>query len=77
MLVTPILIGSLGTVTKRISKGIGRLENKRMSGEYPNYRIVEIGQNTEIYSRDLRKLILTENPVKVHLLTLMGKTQME
>ena len=31
----------------RISTNTGGLENKRMSGDHPNYSIIEIGQNTE------------------------------
>ena len=29
-----------------LDKGTGRVGNKRMSGDYPNYSIIEIGQNT-------------------------------
>ena len=42
--VIPIVIGALGTVTKGFMQGLG---NKRTSGDYPNYRFIEIGQNTE------------------------------
>ena len=34
----------------------GGLGNKRMSGDHPNYSIIEIGQNTEKSPRDLRRL---------------------
>ena len=30
-----------------LSKRAGRVRNRRMSGDYPNYSIVEVGQNTE------------------------------
>ena len=43
----PIVIGFLGTVTKRINKGTRGHENKKSSGDHPNYCIIEIGQNTE------------------------------
>ena len=39
----PISIGALGTVTKELVSGTGGHENKRMSGDHPNYGIVEIG----------------------------------
>ena len=35
------------------------LENKRTSGDYPNYYIIEIGQNTEKSPGDLRRLAVT------------------
>ena len=38
----PIIIGTLGTVTKGLLKGLEDLE-MRTSGDHPNYRIIEIG----------------------------------
>ena len=32
---------------ERIIKGIGRLGDRRASGDHPNYRIIENDQNTE------------------------------
>ena len=46
-----------------------------MSGDYPNYRIVEICQNTEKSPGDLRKLALIHTSVKNHWLMLLWKTQ--
>ena len=37
---------------------------------------MENGQNTEKSPGDLRRLAVTQNPVKDHQLMLMGKTQM-
>ena len=68
--VIPILIGPLGTVTKRLVKRTLGLGNKRTSGEHPNYSIVEISQNTEKCPGDLR-LVVT--PVKDHQLILRKK----
>ena len=48
-----------------IGSGTGRLGNKRTSGDHPNYSIVEIGQNTEKRPGDLRKLAVTQPPVKM------------
>ena len=59
---------------QRIIKGTGGLENKRTSGDHPNYYIIENGQNTENSSGDSRRLAVTQNPVKDHQLTLMWKT---
>ena len=56
MTIITILIGALGTVTKE-SGGIG---NKKTSGDYPNYSTIEIGQNTEKSSGDLRRLAVTQ-----------------
>ena len=39
---------------QRIDKGTGGLRKKRTRGDYPNYTIVEIGQNTENSPGDLR-----------------------
>ena len=50
-----------------VKRTIG-LENKRTRGDNPNYSIVEIGQNSEKSSEDLKKLV-TQPPVKDHQLT--------
>ena len=44
-----------------------------MSGDNPNNSIAEIGQNTEKNLGDLRRLVVTQTPVKDYQLTLMGK----
>ena len=114
--IIPIVIGTFGTVTKGLLKGLedfeirGRvktikttallrtariprrvletwadllslktqvLRNKRMSGDHPNYSISDNGQNPEKSPGDLRRLAVTQSPVKDHELTLMWKTLME
>ena len=70
----PIVIGTFGTVIKRIIKGHGGLGNKRMSGDHRNHYIIENGQNTEKSPGDLRKHAVTQTPMKSHHLTLMRKT---
>ena len=70
--IIPIVIGAFGTVTKET----GRLGSWRTSGDHPNYYIIENGQNTEKSPGDLRRLAVTQAPVKNHQLTLMGKTLM-
>ena len=49
---------------KRLTKGTGRLRNQRIRGDHPNYCVVEIGQNTEKSSGDLRRLTVTQTPVE-------------
>ena len=44
----------------------GGLGNKRTSGDNPNCIIVAIGQNTEKSPGDLKRLVVTQTPVKVH-----------
>ena len=56
---------------QRIYKGTGGLGNKRMSGDHPNYCIIEIGQNSKKSPGDLRRFVVTQTPVKDHQLTLM------
>ena len=59
---------------QRIIKGTGRLEHRRTSGDHPNYNIIENAQNTEKSPEDLRRLDVTQNPVKDQQLKLMWKT---
>ena len=47
-----------------------------MSGDHPNNSNIENGQNTEKCPGDLRRLAVTQTPVKNHRLTLMGKSVM-
>ena len=71
--VIPIVIGAHGRVTKGLQQGLEDLEikrNKRTSLDHLNYSIVEIGQNTEKSPEDLRRLAVTQTPVKDHQLTL-------
>ena len=77
--IIPIVIGAFGTVTKellRIIKGPGRFRSWRASGDHLNNSIIENGQNTEKSPGDLRRLAVTQSPVKDHQLTLMWKTLM-
>ena len=50
-------------------KGTGRVENQRKNPDHPDYRMVEIGQNTEKSPGNLRNLAVT--PVKNHQQTLV------
>ena len=70
--IIPIVIGAFGTVTKGLLKGLTRgLGSWRTSGDHPNDSITENGQNTKKSPTDLRRLAVTQTPVKNHRLTLM------
>ena len=45
---------------KRITKGTGGLGSYRTRGDYPNYYIIENGQNTEKSPGNLRRLAVTQ-----------------
>ena len=59
-----------------IDKGTGRFRNKRKCGDHSNNCIIEIVRNTEKSPGDLKRLAVTQTPVKNHL-KLMGKTLKE
>ena len=58
---------------QRIIKGTGWFGNKKISGDHPNYYIIENGLITEKSPADLR-LALSQTPVKDHQLTPMWET---
>ena len=67
MTIIPIEIGAFATVTRGLLKGLEDLEIKgRM-----DYHIIENSQNTEKSPGDLRRLVITQTPVKDHQLKLM------
>ena len=55
----------------RIDRGTGVSGNKNLSGNHPNYKIIEIAQNTEKSLRGLCRLVVNQNPVRNHQVTLM------
>ena len=71
--IKPIVIGALGTVTKRISTRSGGLGNYRTGGDHQNYCIIEIGENTEKSPGDLRRLVVIQTLVRNHQLMLVWK----
>ena len=73
MVVIPMIIGALRMVPKSLVREFGRVRNWRTCRDHPNYSIVEIGQNTEKSLSDLRRLAVTQTPVKDHKLTLVWK----
>ena len=58
---------------KDFGSGTGSLGDKRMRGDHSDYSIIEIGQNTEKSLGDLRRLVVTQTPVKDYQLRLVGK----
>ena len=58
---------------QRIIKGTVGLVHKRTSGDHPNYYIIENGLNTEKNPGNPKRLVVTQTPVKYHLLTLIWK----
>ena len=75
----PIVIGAFGKVTKGLLKGLEDLEvGERVEIiQTTNYYNIKNGQNTEKSPGDLRRLAVTQTPVKDYLLTLMQKTLKE
>ena len=63
VMVTPIVIGALGTVTKELLQELEDLEIRGQQ-ETPKYLMDEIGQNTKKSPEDLRRLDVTQTPVK-------------
>ena len=57
-----------------IIEGTEGLGNERVSGDHPNNYIIENGQNTEKSPENLRRLAVTQTPLKDNQLTLMWKT---
>ena len=73
VIIIPIVIGAFGTITKWLLKGLGSWWT---SGDHPNNWITENSQNTEKNPGDLRRLAVTQTPVKDHQLMLIWKTLM-
>ena len=72
--IIPIVIGAFGTVTKGLFSG--RFGSWRPSRDHPNNSIIENGQYTEKSPGDLRRLAVTQSPMKDHQMSLMWKTLM-
>ena len=75
--IMPVVISCVWNSNKRITKGTGGLGSWRMSGDHPNYNIAENGQNTEMSSGDVRRLAVTQTPVKDHQLNVDVKNSNE
>ena len=60
----PVVVGTLGTVPKRLGKGTGRARNQKTSRDYLYYSIGKIGQNIDTSPADLRRLAVSQTQVK-------------
>ena len=58
---------------QRIDKGMGGLGNERTNVDHPNINIIKIDQNTKNSPGDLRRLAITQTPVRNYQLTLSVK----
>ena len=56
---------------QRIGKETGRAKNRETSIDYLNYSITKVGNNTEKSPRDLRRLAVSQSPVRNYQLTLV------
>ena len=77
LMVIPIVNGALVQSSKELEDfgtGTVGLGNKRTIGDHLNYSIVDIGQNTEESSGDLRILAVNQTLVRNHRLMLVWKT---
>ena len=57
-----VVTGTLGIILKRFLKELVDLE----SGDHRDYSIIKIGQNSQKSPGDLRRLAVTQTPVKNH-----------
>ena len=56
---------------QKLNKGSGRVGYQWTFRDHPNYSIAKIGQNTEKSPGGLRRLAVTQTPVKDHQLKLI------
>ena len=66
--VIPFVIGVIRTNPRGLVKKMEDLEIRR---DHADYSIIKIGQNTEKSPGDLRRLTVSQTPVKTHRLTLV------
>ena len=69
--IVPIVIGAFGTISKGLLKA---LEDLEVCGRGETIQMTENGQNAKKSPGDLRRLAVTQTPVKNYQLTLMWKT---
>ena len=64
--VIPIVVGALGTVPKGLEKSLENLEIRGRIEDHPEHCTAAICQNTQKSPGDLRRLAVTQTPVKDH-----------
>ena len=57
--------------SKRLDKGSGTVGNRDTNGDNPKYSIVEISHRTEKIPENLKRLAVSQTPVKDYPLTLV------
>ena len=62
---------------KMIGKGTGKIGNQKTSRNHPSYSFVKISQNIEKSPGDLRRIAVSQTPVKDHELALVGKKNLQ
>ena len=67
----PIVIGAFGTVTKGLLKGLEDFEVRGRVETIQTTALLKTWQITEESLRDLKRLAVTQSPMKDHQLTLM------
>ena len=77
VMIIPIVTGAFGAVTKGLLKGEEDLEFGGLVETIQTTALLKNGQNTEKSPGNLRRLAVSQTPVKNHLLTLMWKTPKE
>ena len=71
--VIPIVISALEIIPKGLVKGLRDLEIRGQVETIQTKNIIKIGQNTEKSPGDLKRLAVTQTPIKDHQLMLMWK----
>ena len=71
MIITRVVIWCVQYSHQRFVARTEALGNLRTSEDHQNDSIVEIGQNTDKSPGDMRRLTVTQTPVKNHQLTLV------
>ena len=66
--IVPIVIGAFGTINKGLLKG---LEDLEVGGRVETIQMTALLRTARILRRVLRRLAVTQTPVKNHQLTLM------
>ena len=74
--VIPIVIGVLGTIPKGLVRELEEMEIGGRAKTIQTTALLKIGQNIEKSPGDLRRLAVTQAPVREHQLTLMRKLAM-
>ena len=70
-----LVVGSLGTIPKGLKKRHEQIGNSWKNRDHPENTIAETGQNTQKNDGELKRLVVTQTPVKENLFILRLKTR--